>query len=305
MDAIISDIQEGKSLSEHTVVDLLTKITEVLYDEPNLLELQSPITICGDIHGQLYDLFELFDVALSGQDFSERKFLFMGDYVDRGRYSMETFAYLIALKLKYPNNFFLLRGNHESRAISQQYGFYLQCVYLYGHTGIWSLCNEVFDLLPMAAVVDGKLFAVHGGLSPELPLIECLSLLDRQKELDVTGALSDLSWSDPEETCESWCKNSRGAGYLFGSKPVEQFCHLNRLDLITRSHQLAMHGYQWYFDQHLCTVWSAPNYTYKAGNEASVMVYSGPGAFELKIFGPRDESKRKIPEETPPPAYFL
>lgn len=307
IDEIIETLEGGDPLKEESVVQLLMKLMELLYLEGNVLELTSPIVICGDIHGQLYDLFELFDHSGPKEN---QKFLFMGDYVDRGYYSLETISYLAALKIKYPTQFFLLRGNHECRQINQMYGFYNECQFRYGHSGIWMICNEMFDLLPMAAVIDNKVFSVHGGLSPHIQLIEKISLFDRYKDLPEKGALCDLCWSDPE-TVKDWRPNQRGAGYLFGENQVKEFCHNNKIDFVTRSHQLVMSGYQWFFQEKLITVWSAPNYMYRSGNKASVMKYhpdektADNKDYELVIFEAREESRRKKPDETPQNGYFL
>jgi diadenosine tetraphosphatase ApaH/serine/threonine PP2A family protein phosphatase len=263
LDLILEDVQQGNTIGEEVLVPLLLKMTEVLYTENNVVSISSPVTICGDIHGQLYDLFELFDRATDGHGIGSQKFLFMGDYVDRGYFSMETFAYLVALKLRYPDQFFLMRGNHECRQVNQMYGFYNECQVTYGHAGIWSLCNDVFDLLPMAALIDRRVFSVHGGLSPKITLIESIALLNRQDELPSSGPLCDLCWSDPGET-DSLRENQRGAGWLFGAPQVTEFCHNNGLDFVTRSHQLAMDGYRWLFGQKLITV---------SGNRAAVMKY--------------------------------
>lgn len=309
VDYIIELVQGGNSVPEEHLVPLLIKLMEILYDENNVLELTSPITICGDIHGQLYDLFQLFTAA-AGDDIGSQKFLFMGDYVDRGRFSIETFAYLASLKIKYPGQFYFLRGNHECRQVNQMYGFYNETQVVYGHAGVWSLCNDLFDLLPMAALIDGKVFSVHGGLSPKINLIESISILKRQTELPSNGPLCDLCWSDPEEI-DTWRKNQRGAGWLFGKSQVEKFCYNNKLDLITRSHQLAMEGYKWFFDNLLITVWSAPNYMYRSNNKACVLKYhpSSPsenGPYDIVMFEPMAEDKRKIPDDpvTNSP-YFL
>jgi hypothetical protein len=192
LDRIFSTIEAGDRLDELSVKLVLEKLRELLYCEGNVLELPAPITICGDIHGQLYDLFELFRIAGSPP---ATKFLFMGDYVDRGYYSIETFCYLAALKIKYPDHVYLLRGNHESRTINQLYGFFDDCVATYGHAGIWLLCNQTFDLLPMASVVGGKIFSVHGGLSPDIPLIGDISLHNRQRELQPNSPFADPCWS--------------------------------------------------------------------------------------------------------------
>lgn len=305
-DLIISTIEKGNPVPEGQLIKLLNKLMEILYCEDNVLELSSPIVICGDIHGQLYDLFELFSKATDKGNIGSSKFLFMGDYVDRGYYSVETFAYLAALKVKYPSQFYLLRGNHECRSVNQTYGFYSESLTTYGHAGIWTLCNDVFDLLPMAALIDGRVFSVHGGLSPKITLIESIALLKRQVELPNSGPLCDLCWSDPGES-DSWRENQRGAGWLFGAPQVREFCFNNGLQFITRSHQLAMDGYKWYFNNQLITVWSAPNYMYRSGNKACVMKYH-PGHgndYDLVSFDPRPDSERRVPTEKSTSAYFL
>jgi diadenosine tetraphosphatase ApaH/serine/threonine PP2A family protein phosphatase len=261
---------------------------EVLSVEPNVLNVSVPINICGDIHGQFDDLLQLFVTALNlpntpRQEYSlilqsDQRFLFMGDYVDRGYHSLNTFLYLACLKLKKRDSFFLLRGNHESRLVSRTYGLFQECVSIYGHSQIWSACNEAFDLLPVAAIVSGRLFAVHGGLSRDLPYVYLISELERRTEIPSDGPLADLCWSDPENVTV-WRRGERGTGWLFGAPHVHEFLHLNRLDNIARSHQLAVHGYEIKFPKPNCgkfryqlfTVWSAPNYGYTAGNKASVL----------------------------------
>jgi hypothetical protein len=187
--SIFQTIRAGDHLPESTVLSLLHTLEDILYQEPNVLELHAPITVCGDIHGQLYDLFELFEVSGQITDSSSVEYLFMGDYVDRGYYSLETFCFLAALKVKYPTRIYLLRGNHESRAINQMYGFYNDCLQLYGHMGIWMACNTTFDFLPVAAVIAQKVFCVHGGLSKAISFIEQIDLIPRRNELPTDGPL--------------------------------------------------------------------------------------------------------------------
>ena len=300
LDAVLSYLQEGKHLDEKCVTMILIKLLEVLYEEPTLLQLRSPITVCGDIHGQLYDLFELLE---TGGDPSTTQYLFQGDYVDRGYFSLETYLYLATLKLKYPSNIWLLRGNHECREVSKQYGFYDECMKNYGHAGIWNLCQETFDLLPMSAIINKRIFSTHGGLSPDIPLIEQIPLIERQSELLTKGPFCDLAWSDPESTIDGWGVNTRGAGWLFGGTPTNQFCHNNKIELITRAHQLVMEGFQYNFSEKVLTVWSAPNYGYVSKNVASVLKLDENLNREIKIFKERPSDKRRKPDDFVP-HYF-
>ena len=300
LDAVLEHLQQGNHLDEKCVLVLLEKLTEVLYEEPNLLRLQTPITVCGDIHGQLFDLFELLE---TGGDPATTQYLFMGDYVDRGYFSLETFMYLATLKLKFPKNIFLLRGNHECRAVSGTYGFYNECLLNYGHAGVWKLCQDVFDLLPLCALIGGRIFATHGGISPDIALIEQVESLQRQAELPLHGPLCDLAWSDPEEFVSEWAVNQRGAGWIFGSTPANIFCNNNKLDLVVRSHQIAMSGYQYFFSEKVLTVWSAPNYSYVTENSASVLKLDENLRRDIKVFEARPQDKRKKPVDFVP-HYF-
>ena len=190
---------------------------DILLEESNIQVISSPITICGDIHGQFYDLMQLFRV---GGDCPQTNYIFMGDFVDRGFHSIETFLLLLALKVRYPERITLIRGNHESRGVTQIYGFYDECLRKYGSVNVWRYCTEVFDFLPLAAVIDDQIFCVHGGLSPCFDTLDEIKTIDRKQEVPHDGAMSDLMWSDPEDI-SGWSMSPRGAGFLFGSDIVE------------------------------------------------------------------------------------
>lgn len=171
------------------------------------------------------------------------RYLFLGDYVDRGYFSLETITMLICLKVLYPQTIYLLRGNHECRAVTQSYGFYDECVRKFGHAGIWRCFMELFDHLPIAATVDDRIYCVHGGISPSLPTLDDIRTLQRVAEIPSDGPFADIMWSDPSPTIEQWEHSYRGAGYLFGARAAEQFLKINDLSQIVRAHQLAMQGY--------------------------------------------------------------
>ncbi|CAO3643803.1 unnamed protein product [Cunninghamella echinulata] len=248
---------------------LCNKLKEILAEESTVVPVHSPVTLCGDIHGQFYDLLKLFEV---GGDIPNTSYIFMGDFVDRGRYSLETLTLLLLLKVKYPDRITLIRGNHESRQVTRVYGFYDECLTKYQSSKVWEWCCTVFDYLPLAAIIDGSVFCVHGGLSPELPSIDSIRTIFRMQELPQTGGTCDLLWSDPESQVESWAISPRGGGFLFGHLPTDAFCHNNGVGLIVRSHQLVDEGYNFPFpNKNLVTLWSAPNYCYRCGNKAAIL----------------------------------
>jgi len=229
--------------------------------------VSAPVTVCGDIHGQFYDLAELFRI---GGSIPETNYLFMGDYVDRGYYSLETVTFLMALKVRYRHRITILRGNHESRQITQVYGFYDECLRKYGNANVWRYFTDTFDYLPMTAVVAGQIFCLHGGLSPSIDTLDQARNLDRVQEVPHEGPMCDLVWSDPDDRL-GWGISPRGAGYTFGQDITEQFTHINRLSFIARAHQLVMEGYQWQHNKSVVTIFSAPNYCYRCGNQAAIM----------------------------------
>lgn len=230
-------------------------------------------------------------------------YIFMGDYVDRGRDSIETFLLLLALKVRHRNRVTLLRGNHESRLITQVYGFYDECIRKYGSLNVWRAFTDVFDCLTLTATVDNKIFCVHGGLSPHLKSISDIGVIDRLREIPPDGTMCDLLWSDPDQI-EGWSASGRGAGYIFGRDTVEQFCHANGFTLIARAHQLVMEGYKYMFNDKLVTVWSAPNYYYRCGNVASIIELDENIQKYFKIFeaAPADD---KASDGKSVPHYFL
>ena len=217
LDRQIETLKKCDFIKESEVRDLCNMAKDILIEESNIQTIYTPITICGDIHGQFYDLTELFKV---GGDCPRTNYLFMGDFVDRGFYSVETFLLLLALKVRYPDRITLIRGNHESRQITQVYGFYDECLRKYGSVNVWRYCTEIFDFLPLAAIVNDSVFCVHGGLSPSIETLDQIKTIDRKQEVPHDGPMCDLMWSDPEEV-QGWGVSPRGAGYLFGRDQVE------------------------------------------------------------------------------------
>jgi len=300
-DEWIEILRQCKYLPEPDLKELCELVKELLLEESNVQPVSSPVTICGDIHGQFYDLLELFK---TGGEIPERNYIFMGDFVDRGYYSLETFTFLLALKARYPDKITLLRGNHESRQITQVYGFYDECQQKYGNANAWKYCTQVFDYLTLAALVDGKVLGVHGGLSPDIRTLDQIRTIPRNQEIPHEGAFCGLMWSDPEDI-ETWQVSPRGAGWLFGSKVTDEFCRVNGLELICRAHQLVQEGYKYMFpSKNLVTVWSAPNYCYRCGNVASILELDAELDRQFRIFNAVPDSGQVVPPRTTMP-YFV
>jgi serine/threonine-protein phosphatase 6 catalytic subunit len=263
------------------------QVKEILVEESNVQPVRAPVTVCGDIHGQFHDLLRLFE---TGGECPETSYVFMGDFVDRGYNSLEVFTLLMLLKARFPANVTLLRGNHESRQITQVYGFYDECARKYGSANAWRHCTDVFDYLTLAALIDGRVLCVHGGLSPDVRTLDQVRTVDRVCEIPHEGPFCDLMWSDPEEV-EAWAVSPRGAGWLFGARVTSEFNHLNGLELVCRAHQLVQEGLKYMFpERSLVTVWSAPNYCYRCGNVASILLFDAALNRDVRYFTETQEN---------------
>ncbi|XP_014804233.1 PREDICTED: serine/threonine-protein phosphatase PP1-alpha catalytic subunit [Calidris pugnax] len=254
-------------LTENEIRGLCLKSREIFLSQPILLELEAPLKICGDIHGQYYDLLRLFEY---GGFPPESNYLFLGDYVDRGKQSLETICLLLAYKIKYPENFFLLRGNHECASINRIYGFYDECKRRY-NIKLWKTFTDCFNCLPIAAIVDEKIFCCHGGLSPDLQSMEQIRRIMRPTDVPDQGLLCDLLWSDPDKDVQGWGENDRGVSFTFGAEVVAKFLHKHDLDLICRAHQVVEDGYEFFAKRQLVTLFSAPNYCGEFDNAGAMM----------------------------------
>lgn len=306
LDRCLELLYRGQLLPAVTIEALCFKLKEMLVKESNVIHITTPVTVVGDMHGQFHDMLEMFRI---GGRVPDTNYLFLGDYVDRGLYSVETILLLIVLKLRYPARIHLLRGNHESRQITQSYGFYTECLNKYnGSSKVWQVLTDLFDYLVLACIIDDEIFCVHGGLSPNVQTIDQIRIIDRFREIPHDGAMADLVWSDPEEnnvsdrsasnamvmagettamydeTYEHFQVSPRGAGYTFGRSVVEKFLQLNGMGRIYRAHQLCSEGYQIYFDGLVTTVWSAPNYCYRCGNKASILELYSKDSFYFNVF---------------------
>lgn len=234
---------------------ICTAVREVLLSQPALIELSAPVKIVGDVHGQYTDLIRLFEMCGFPPN---ANFLFLGDYVDRGKQSLETILLLFCYKLKFPENFFLLRGNHECANVTRVYGFYDECKRRC-NIKVWKTFVDTFNCLPIAAIVAGKIFCVHGGLSPSLTHMDDIRQIARPTDVPDYGLLNDLLWSDPADMETDWEANERGVSYCFGKKVIMEFLQRHDFDLVCRAHMVVEDGYEFFNDRILVTVFSAPN----------------------------------------------
>uniref|UniRef100_A0AAQ4R1L6 Serine/threonine-protein phosphatase n=1 Tax=Gasterosteus aculeatus aculeatus TaxID=481459 RepID=A0AAQ4R1L6_GASAC len=302
---VVKGSRPGKNvqLTEGEIRGLCLKSREIFLSQPILLELEAPLKICGDVHGQYYDLLRLFEY---GGFPPESNYLFLGDYVDRGKQSLETICLLLAYKIKYPENFFLLRGNHECASINRIYGFYDECkqtIFINGERShlfslagkrrynikLWKTFTDCFNCLPVAAIVDEKIFCCHGGLSPDLQSMEQIRRVMRPTDVPDQGLLCDLLWADPDKDVLGWGENDRGVSFTFGADVVAKFLHKHDMDLICRAHQVVEDGYEFFAKRQLVTLFSAPNYCGEFDNAGAMMSVDETLMCSFQILKPADK----------------
>uniref|UniRef100_A0A7S0D6J5 Serine/threonine-protein phosphatase n=1 Tax=Amorphochlora amoebiformis TaxID=1561963 RepID=A0A7S0D6J5_9EUKA len=302
-------LKEGR-LEEKVYLEVVRRAKDMLRNEPNVLHLKVPITVCGDIHGQFFDLDRLFGGEYGG-DPNTSTYLFLGDYVDRGCFSTEVVIYLFCMKLCFGKSFSMLRGNHECRQLTAHFNFKDECLYKYSET-VYDAVMEAFDCLPLAAVVtsgegenEQSFFCVHGGLSPDITSIVEIDDIHRFKETPRDGPMCDLLWSDPcdddkkaaqedsdsEEATETdWFSynQTRQCSYLYGVEAVKQFLEENNVTSIIRAHEAQGEGFKIHMREggaapKVITIFSAPNYCDIYGNKGAILRLSD-GALGIKQF---------------------
>jgi serine/threonine-protein phosphatase PP1 catalytic subunit len=257
---------------------------EIFLSQPALLELSAPVKIVGDVHGQYGDLIRLFDMCGFPP---AANYLFLGDYVDRGKQSLETILLLLCYKIKYPENFFLLRGNHECANVTRVYGFFDECKRRC-NIKTWKIFIDTFNALPIAAVVAQKIFCVHGGLSPSLNNLSEIRNIERPTDVPDYGLLNDLLWSDPADAINEWEDNERGVSYCFNKVAINKFLSRFSFDLVCRAHMVVEDGYEFFNERSLVTVFSAPNYCGEFDNWGAVMSVSEELLCSFELLKPLD-----------------
>ncbi|XP_059625778.1 serine/threonine-protein phosphatase BSL1 [Cornus florida] len=269
-------------LDSYEVGELCYAAEQIFMHEPTVLQLKAPVKIFGDLHGQFGDLMRLFDeygFPSTAGDITYIDYLFLGDYVDRGQHSLETITLLLALKIEYPDNVHLIRGNHEAADINALFGFRIECIERMGENdGIWAWTrfNQLFNCLPLAALIEKKIICMHGGIGRSINSVEQIEKLQRPITMDAGSIiLMDLLWSDPTEndSVEGLRPNARGPGLVtFGPDRVTDFCKRNKLQLIIRAHECVMDGFERFAQGQLITLFSATNYCGTANNAGAILV---------------------------------
>lgn len=274
-------LKEGK-ITEDDVCRLCKDAMAVFRAEPNVVRLEGNLNIVGDIHGQYYDLMKVFEI---GGKIEEVPYLFLGDYVDRGTFSCEVVLFLLALKVAHPKRIFCLRGNHECRALTRTFNFKNECLHKYS-ARVYDAFMDVFDTLPLCALLDSKFLCCHGGIGPSFHTLDDINRIVRFSEPPEAGPMCDLLWADPtpDEDDETQSKPflpnaTRGCSYLFNSKAALRFLKDNQLLSIVRAHEAQKEGFKMHKKDPendfpaVITLFSAPNYCDVYKNKAAILKY--------------------------------
>ncbi|KAK0424831.1 hypothetical protein QR680_008879 [Steinernema hermaphroditum] len=273
---------------------LIGRVRMVMADEKALIEVRHPVNIVGDIHGQYQDLHRIFNAC--GMPANRTRYLFLGDYVDRGPQSLEVICCLLGLKIAFPNKIFLLRGNHEQEFINKEYGFWaeLEKRFPYGLAlGIFKEFNDLFGYLPLAALVSEKILCMHGGLSPHLNSLDDLRNIELpQFVVGDQSLVQDLLWADPALDSQGFAPNKlREVSVIFGEDIVYKTCHKLKLDLIVRGHQVMRNGYGFFANRKLVTIFSAPMYDTTLKNRAAVLVVARDKTMRFYLLNPLEKKE--------------
>ncbi|KAJ8626724.1 hypothetical protein MRB53_020031 [Persea americana] len=274
---MIDDFKNQKCLHKRYAYQIVLQAREMLRAMPSLVDITvrdgDHFTVCGDIHGQFYDLLNIF--KLNGLPSEENPYLFNGDFVDRGSFSLEVILTLFAFKCMSPSAIHLARGNHESKNMNKIYGFEGEVRSKLSETFV-ELFAEVFCCLPLAHVMNDKVFVVHGGLfSVDGVKLSDIRAIDRFCEPPEEGLMCELLWSDPQPHLGRG-PSKRGVGLSFGADVTKRFLQENNLDLVVRSHEVKDEGYEIEHDGRLITVFSAPNYCDQMGNKGAFLRFKAP-----------------------------
>ncbi|XP_064083715.1 serine/threonine-protein phosphatase 5-like isoform X2 [Macrobrachium nipponense] len=276
MKDLMEHYKAQKKLHRQYAYKILLDVKDHLMKQPTLVDVKIPdnskFTVCGDIHGQYYDLMNIFQ--LNGLPSSTNPYLFNGDFVDRGSFSVECIFVLFGYKLLYPEHFFMSRGNHESVTMNQMYGFEGEVKAKYT-AQMAELFTEVYNWLPLCHCLNNKVLVMHGGLfSGDEVTLEDIRKTDRNRQPPEEGIMCELLWSDPMPSMGR-APSKRGVGIQFGPDITKKFLERNNLEYVIRSHEVKAEGFEVAHDGKCITVFSAPNYCDTMGNLGSFITMTG------------------------------
>ncbi|KAJ3444557.1 serine/threonine-protein phosphatase 6 catalytic subunit [Anaeramoeba flamelloides] len=292
IDKILNKLKKKETLETNDLKLLLEKGVELLKSEPNIVQVTAPVAIVGDVHGQFYDLLKIFEI---NGDVGDKKYIFLGDYVNRGTFSILSFGYLLALKIKFPDQIIMLRGNHECRSLCEVYGLKNEIERVYSNTDPLDWLIETFCTLPLGAIINNSIFCIHGGISELIETITDIETIDRFREVPKSGKFTDLLWSDPTEEVQLYKESPRGAGVLFGKKVLNQFLEKSNLTSIVRSHMMTEEGYKYHFGEEKClTLFSCPKYCYYGTNFGAVLNIDKDLNRSIKVFEAVPDEERDL-----------
>ncbi|CAI2351056.1 unnamed protein product [Caenorhabditis sp. 36 PRJEB53466] len=230
------------------------------------------------------------------EDLGFKRYLFLGDYIDRGPYSIEVVVLLCALKLAYPDRIFMLRGNHESRSVNCHYGFYKEVTYRYD-VQLYEFFQNLFNVLPFCAVIENAIICMHGGISSHLTSLSQFAAFKRPLEVADVGVLADLTWADPDPSVVEYKPSPRGASSVFGPLALRKFLKKLNLRMVIRAHQVVEDGYEFFDDRRLVTIFSAPNYCGQNDNTAGIISIDKTLHISITVYRPDKRDKTGFDKE--------
>lgn len=255
-------------------INIIRSTESIIRKEPNLLNLHSPIIVVGDLHGQFLDLIRIFQKNGIPPG---KKYLFLGDLVDRGDFSFDILIFLFLLKILHPESIFFIRGNHEFNSLTSTMGFFNEIIDKYEDPSMYNSFLNLFSFIPLGALINEKILCIHGGLGPNFTSVFQIPTVYRPLcDFGKYDVADDILWSDPSNDIDTYEPNKRGAGWIFGKSIVDKFCEENNIDMIIRGHECVMNGYENFFNGKLITVFSASNSVGTVGNEAAVIEIKNP-----------------------------
>lgn len=272
-------------ITANEAISFCNKVKPIFQKEKTVLDLAGPINICGDLHGNLSDLVHCFKL---GGTPPQARWLFLGDYVDRGPCSVEVIMLLLALKIQYPSQVYLIRGNHECMELTEIFGFSDECLQRFETQGekVWTAFCDVFEYIPIAAIVANEYLCIHGGISPKLETVQQIRDLQRPLKVPISGLVADLLWSDPSKDIEEFSRSDRGTTCIWGLNPIKKFLSANNLKSLIRAHQMVKEGFEFSFspDTSVITIFTASNYEEDTPNKAAFLKFDKNGKYEIKQF---------------------